>query len=1243
MAVTNSDLLIKIAADVSGAAQNVDLLTKKIEKLSEAQHETAEASQKTATHVEHFGSKMFEAEAFIEIAKKGMEKFVEVLKESVGDFINAEKANRNLSVALATLGEYSKDGAEKWKEYADELEATTGISDDLIKQLTAQAKLLGQSDEQTKKMIETAIGFSTVLGGNVTEAFDKLAGSLKGSARSLSMYNSGISGLNETQLRAGGAVDLLATKYRDLAEFAGTGLPGSIAKNAAAFEQLRKTIGEIIVTVLGFGAAKDGMTAKFTEFNTILKDNKETIIAWGKTFLGVFDFLLKAIATFEAAFLGMAGAVGGAFGTLGTIGAKIGNFFGVVSDQALASVQSFTKSADELAQTGAGAVKEGLKDMFVGGSSAAKDMSKEVDKTKEALTRLNEEGLKGRGFKAMTDEGKKGLEELKKKIEELNKIQQTAGQDETGQIMGKVAAQQIEISLIETKLKKGYALSAQAREQIQLARDIANANGMAELAKAQKKNFDELHKETADLALMNNRENLTTKAFLEQKLDLELAILKTKYDQMSLDEKGRDELETKMKLMKSQTAIAVKNGPSEDFENTAKPGKDLAKDVTSITNGAATGAAGIIGGAMAGAGAVMSAVSGLLDFVQQLIDFIPQILSKVANIFNSLTDLPKKIVQGVKDLGKALVGFVKDFLPNLFNMITDLLTEMIDHAFTKMPEAVINMVKGLPDMIMGFTEKLPDIIEKLVAGIVSNGPRLVIGIVEGFVKGIPKIMIGTIKAIPTLIMSIIKGVIKGLANIGNLFKGSKIENPIDTKALANTMKQAAKSLTTETSKLFKVMDLTDAGASLKDKSQQILDELRDGMNNWLEKLLAVWRAIWDFLEKYLFGPLRALWQWIWDAFDKYIVQPLRAVWQWVYDNVIGPIIDGLRAVWNFVIDNVVNPLVGGLSKAWQWVVDNVIAPLQNIGGAISSAFSGLGDFFKNFGSMIWDGLKGGLDNLPAFFTNLFDKLNPMNLFAKIFKVDMGGKGKVESTLGIDIPFMNFATGGTVPGKAAVPGDSIMNDRIVALLSPGEAVIPRSLMNNPAVGNLVESILSGKIKVPAYRFGGRIGSSISGAAKSAGGAISQGAKDVGGAAAGAYQSAIAFAKDPLAGLWDQVWTQIKDMIFKMFDSNKLSTGGLITGKGIGDSVPSLLMPGEFVMSKGAVGSLGVDNVSAMNNGARNGSSSNSSNQAVNINLTINTTQPLDNNYVKNTMMPMVKEELRKASLNGERVIYSGGIR
>lgn len=58
----------------------------------------------------------------------------------------------------------------------------------------------------------------------------------------------------------------------------------------------------------------------------------------------------------------------------------------------------------------------------------------------------------------------------------------------------------------------------------------------------------------------------------------------------------------------------------------------------------------------------------------------------------------------------------------------------------------------------------------------------------------------------------------------------------------------------------------------------------------------------------------------------------------------------------------------------------------------------------------------------------------------------GGQAGAHSAV-IDGIMQHFKQGGAVPGKASVAGDSPSNDTVPAMLSPGEIVIPRSVVNS----------------------------------------------------------------------------------------------------------------------------------------------------------------------------------------------------
>jgi hypothetical protein len=69
-------------------------------------------------------------------------------------------------------------------------------------------------------------------------------------------------------------------------------------------------------------------------------------------------------------------------------------------------------------------------------------------------------------------------------------------------------------------------------------------------------------------------------------------------------------------------------------------------------------------------------------------------------------------------------------------------------------------------------------------------------------------------------------------------------------------------------------------------------------------------------------------------------------------------------------------------------------------------------------------------------------------------------------------FAHYLAGGHVPGKAEVAGDSEKNDKVPALLSPGEVVLPRSVLQGPDMEKKVIEFLR-HIKPQKKGFGGVI--------------------------------------------------------------------------------------------------------------------------------------------------------------------------
>jgi hypothetical protein len=106
------------------------------------------------------------------------------------------------------------------------------------------------------------------------------------------------------------------------------------------------------------------------------------------------------------------------------------------------------------------------------------------------------------------------------------------------------------------------------------------------------------------------------------------------------------------------------------------------------------------------------------------------------------------------------------------------------------------------------------------------------------------------------------------------------------------------------------------------------------------------------------------------------------------------------------------------------------------------------------------------------------------------------------------------------------------------------------------------------------------------------------------------------------------------IIKSLAQKSFHSGGFVGNNGMAN-----LQGGEFVMRKSAVNNIGLQNLMGMNAG----SSMAGSNQEFNIDITLNTTEKVDESFLTNRLMPEFKQQLKDASLRGDFVISQKGIR
>lgn len=674
------------------------------------------------------------------------------------------------------------------------------------------------------------------------------------------------------------------------------------------------------------------------------------------------------------------------------------------------------------------------------------------------------------------------------------------------------------------------------------------------------------------------------------------------------------------------------------------------------------------------------------DFIPNVISMVPKLLEKFIEFFANLPDVFANLLAG---------------LPDMLSGILDRLPELVENFVQKLTEASPKIIISLINFLV---KKGPYIAMQLSKALAIEIPLAIVnGIIEA-IKSLPKMFKELGKGIIPKPSEIAKNFALGLKTVTKTLTGvaSKLFAVMDLEdgakaggdKLAEFAKTAEDAVNDNIEKLGK--GAGDAWQGLIDAWRWVYDNIILPIFNGIK---AVWEFVYNTILKPIINAIRDVWLFVYNTIILPFINLLKTVWdammntlkaawgivQTIWDtmmNILKSVWNTLmvvfQAVWNVakaiwdammsiftsawdMVKNIWNTLMelfqgkinifeavfkigseilGHVADVFKAVWEVGKVALEGVANIFGSVFNtakvylqGAADVFMSvftyiktvfdglasIGTQIWDNLAKGLQGIGGIFARAFNELNPIAIFEKIFRVDsgaFGNKGTVEKALGIDLPFMSFARGGKVPGSATMPGDSLLNDKILALLSPGEVVIPRSALNDPMNKKLIEAILQGN-RIPQFAKGGLLG---------------KGAKYV--------QERLAPVADAIsevvpsfnpADLWGQVGDMVGKAVLKIFESNKFHNGG---------EVPAMLKPGEFVMNNGAVDRVGTGFLDNLNRGG--GAEKETTINNV-INLTINTTQPMDEAFIKAKVYPVVRDQIKRASIDGQTLVYAPGVR
>jgi TP901 family phage tail tape measure protein len=446
------------------------------------------------------------------------------------------------------------------------------------------------------------------------------------------------------------------------------------------------------------------------------------------------------------------------------------------------------------------------------------------------------------------------------------------------------------------------------------------------------------------------------------------------------------------------------------------------------------------------------------------------------------------------------------------------------------------------------------------------------------------------------------------------------------------------------------------------KIDDIFEKIKTGYTQLKNDILSSWQSVKDIFN---FGNIWETVQNTFNSFTGYIKTSWNSlkndfsfgnIWAIIqngFDNLKTNIMNGWASVKSTLnigrifdalgdsFDSMKNKVIA----AWDYLkgilrINNIFEPIETGWNRVTSAISS-----------VWDGIKAkfqipnpfaalenGWNSLVSKFTNWtgFDLGSKLKL-----NIDYKGKGTVENFLGMDFPWANFASGGQVGGRAVFGGDSERNDTVPALLSPGEFVVPRSVMAQRGVPDLMMQLMNGASN---YASGGVVKAAKGWSLKRIGAAIATGgaseaARAVGlpppdeyagvrdtfnglNAVLGGLDLA-SFAKNPSGYIGDIVRSKISSLsnMKAMFG---FSEGGIVPGPASGDVVPALLSGGEMVLNRQQ-----QQQVSSQSG-------------VITVNINVAAGAVLDRPAIDRAM-PQIIDAIRRSSFNGQQVLSPRGVR
>lgn len=608
---------------------------------------------------------------------------LDFFKEGVEAASKQEVALSSLAAQMSLTGDATEESIQVFKEFADEMERTTGVDDDVVISQAAVAKSFGVTDKQAQELVKAAIELSASGFGDLNTSVKALGKTFTGTTGKLDEQIPVLKSLTKEQLAHGEAIDIVLERYGGAAEAKLDNFAGSLTKAGNAFGNFREAAGDVIVSSPAVRAAIDGLADSFRDLEGWVVDNKDTLHDLVRSGLQIASVGMAVAVDTAGLLIGGFQRLGAAADVtqalIASMAEGIVSNFGNAVDAALRTVEAVVNLADSVPLVSAGFDAAGIS----------------LDGASESVRKARED------FKDFSTSTVEGITEYKDAVRQ-SYVQSFDSFEATKKQVDAVSGAFVDLGVkIGEATAKSVANAAQADKSNRAYKDFGS--GLTQTAAEMKKASDELAKQTDAIAEDIAKQSKDAQEFLRK---VTFAALDESDKILAKREEDLGKLESLVKGGflspgdAAAAAAAIEQIASDGLDNVSekmadelrKGVEDASKDPIKflvdkleIQPAALDGLEEGIGAAIGGLGSVLKGAAGAKDLISQgagaFADaFLPGIGPAVTGVIGQLAQGPE-----------ATKAFVKEF------------------------------VKSVPEIIEAIAESAPVVVEALVDSLINEG------------------------------------------------------------------------------------------------------------------------------------------------------------------------------------------------------------------------------------------------------------------------------------------------------------------------------------------------------------------------------------------------------------------------------------------------------------------------------------------------------------------------------------------